>query len=693
MSVDVGVSQATNATEASVASAYASEVAKLIGSPTVAPILGTPSPASTRTGPVIIAVVDSGVDANSSDPFHYNGNTSLLDLTDAYNAVDGTYGQAAVLDTTARGTIATNHVAQGVAAGVAAGGSSNVKILPIKVYDTPSDGTPFYALVGGIDHAVDAGASVIALGPVVGAQQFDAGQVSQLQAAITYAQNKGVAVVVSSGGGDDGTGSSPGVNIDPASGYLPQFPATFHTGNMLTVEAVNSQGQPVGTSNHGSVHVDLGAPLNVASQPSSTASGYAAGVVGVVAATRTDWSIEQVLQRVKATVQPDASLNGQTVTGGEISPNRALAGIASAPTPSVVDDLAGSGRSDFTVYVNQPGVGNVFKVASATQGYESAYPTYITNSGYGFGGPGSIPLTGNFEGTGVNDPAVYGPEYGANGQPDGKYDLAILSTSSSPLGQYQVLAFAQGVGGPYDVPVVGDFDGDGKADVALYGPHNGQYNFLVLTAASNFDPTKAITINNNGQSYGGSSFVPVAGNFDGSSKTDVGLYGPEIGANGAPDGKYVFAYLSGKSNYTQGKAVVGFGGPGDIPVVGNFTGSGLDDLALYGYVNNTWGFGILTASSGFNLNDVAFFDNAGQSFGGAGYVPVVGQFTGTGQDDLAVWGPEYGSNGQLDGNDQLAALSTKPGVNKGVFINGLGNAASIPTGTSTIVKYFLSRFG
>jgi hypothetical protein len=68
------------------------------------------------------------------------------------------------------------------------------------------------------------------------------------------------------------------------------------------------------------------------------------------------------------------------------------------------------------------------------------------------------------------------------------------------------------------VPITGDFDGDGKTDVAIYRPSNG---FWYILRSSDGSLQQA--------QWGASGDVPITGDFDGDGKTDVGVYRPSTG--------------------------------------------------------------------------------------------------------------------------------------------------------------------
>jgi hypothetical protein len=152
------------------------------------------------------------------------------------------------------------------------------------------------------------------------------------------------------------------------------------------------------------------------------------------------------------------------------------------------------------------------------------------------GGPFDTFVPGDFDGDGKTDIAVYGP-YG----PFGLNRLAILYSSGGST--------TVSIGGALDQPVVGDFDGDGKTDIGVYGPYGpGGLNRLAVLLSGG----GAIV-----QTFGGPLDRFVAGDFNGDGKTDIGAYGPY-----GPGGLGRLAVLESGG----GALVMVFGGPKDIPL-------------------------------------------------------------------------------------------------------------------------------
>jgi hypothetical protein len=168
-----------------------------------------------------------------------------------------------------------------------------------------------------------------------------------------------------------------------------------------------------------------------------------------------------------------------------------------------------------------------------------------------------------------------------------------------------------------------DFDGDGRSDLAVYRPADGNWHIL----PSNKSGYTAFK-------WGISRDVPTPADFDNDGKTDAAIYRP-----GLAGGSSVFWALK-SSNFTY--TAVAWGIEGDVPVVRDYDGDKLADYALYRPAERVWY--ILEADGGFQ----------GYRFGSPGDVPVAGDFDGDGKGDLTVynngsWKTRRSSDGSVVG--------------------------------------------
>ncbi len=241
---------------------------------------------------------------------------------------------------------------------------------------------------------------------------------------------------------------------------------------------------------------------------------------------------------------------------------------------------------------------------------EPAGTWYVYGTGnYVFGEGGDIPVVADYNG-------------------DGKADIAVFRPSNNTWYVYGVGNFLFGDVG--DIPVVADYNGDGKADIAVFRPSNntwyvygvGNYLFgdvgdIPVVGDYNGDGKADIAVfrpsNNTWYVYGVGNYlfgdvgdVPVVGDYNGDKKADIAVFRPS-------DNTW---YVYGVGNYL-------FGDVGDVPVVGDYNGDGKADVAVFRPSNNTW----------------YVYGVGNYLFGDVGDIPVVGDYNGDGKAEIAVFRP------------------------------------------------------
>src|SRR5262249_23277671 len=122
---------------------------------------------------------------------------------------------------------------------------------------------------------------------------------------------------------------------------------------------------------------------------------------------------------------------------------------------------------------------------------------------------------------------------------------------------------------PSDMTRAADYDGDGRADIAIFHPADGSWN--IVKALSNYTTHSTIP-------WGSDTDSPVPGDYDGDGKTDLAFYRPGTGE---------WQLLYAAANYTTQTTVV-LGTPGDIPVPGDYDGDGRTDVAVFRPSTGEW---------------------------------------------------------------------------------------------------------
>ncbi len=217
-----------------------------------------------------------------------------------------------------------------------------------------------------------------------------------------------------------------------------------------------------------------------------------------------------------------------------------------------------------------------------------------------------------------------------------------------------------------ELPVIGDFSGDGRDDIACFLRDSGKGSaqgdvYVAISTGSNFGP---------GQIWHGNlcpgGEIPRVGDFNGDGKDDIACFHRNVS-------EVHVALSTGSSFGTQQKWQNYFCLPGEWPEVGDFNGDGKDDIITF----------IKGTKSGSAANDVYVSLSNGTSFlpgklwhgsfSWGSEIPMIGDFDGDGKDDIITFkrsaanvhvalstGTKFGSPDLWHGN--FCYPSQEPGV-------------------------------
>ncbi len=333
------------------------------------------------------------------------------------------------------------------------------------------------------------------------------GSTSNAIKAINYATAKGVKLTNNSwGGGGFSQGLYNAINAAGQAGALfiaaagnngnnndanPFYPASYNLANIISVAATNRNDQLVTFantggwwgSNYGLTSVDLGAPGSdiyslapgggyATLSGTSMASPHVAGAAALLWSQNPTWTAQQVKNALMNTGDPLASLAGKTVSGKRLNVFKALGGTN--PNP--------------------PNLLTMQRWATRQGGFWDAQQW----------------LAGDFNGDGKDDVAKSFNEGG----------LASIDVHVSNGSSFSMQRWATGQGGFWDAQqwVVGDFNGDGKDDVAKSFNEGGLASIDVhISNGSGFSMQRWAT--RQGGFWDAQQWL--SGNFNGDGKGDL----------------------------------------------------------------------------------------------------------------------------------------------------------------------------
>lgn len=205
-----------------------------------------------------------------------------------------------------------------------------------------------------------------------------------------------------------------------------------------------------------------------------------------------------------------------------------------------------------------------------------------------FGAPGDLPIVGDWDGNGTVTMGLYRPST----------STFFLRNSNTPGVPDVTVSFGNGPGG--DMPIAGDWNGDGTWTIGVYRPSTSTF-FLRNSNTSGF-PDIIVP-------HGAPGDTPIVGDWDGNGTMTIGLF--------RSAGNFFFLRNSNTAGFPD--IIVSFGASGDLPIAGDWDGNGTMTIGLFRPGGN---FFFLRNSNTSGFPDVIV------TYGAPGDKPIVGNWDG-----------------------------------------------------------------
>jgi hypothetical protein len=232
-----------------------------------------------------------------------------------------------------------------------------------------------------------------------------------------------------------------------------------------------------------------------------------------------------------------------------------------------------------------------------------------------FGQPDDLPVVGSWSGNGVSNIGTFNAATGSwhlDTSGNGVWDGCVVDTCVSALGR------------PGDLPVTRKLNGPNGSIIGTFTPRTvtsvrgrrkiqqGLWNFDV-NGNSAFDGCSADECD----TFGKMDMLPVVGDWNGTGQEEIGVFFPRKGQ----------WYLDANGNGTQDKCRVdiclkNFGNKGDLPVSGDWDGTGKVRIGVFRPSTGEW----LLDINGNGKFDGCTIDACPGPFGHVGDLPVVGKW-------------------------------------------------------------------
>jgi List-Bact-rpt repeat protein len=203
-----------------------------------------------------------------------------------------------------------------------------------------------------------------------------------------------------------------------------------------------------------------------------------------------------------------------------------------------------------------------------------------------------------------------------------------------------------------DLPVIGNWSENEVSNIGTFTPATGMWQL-----DTNGDGVLDCTVDACVGPFGQAGDFPVTRQMSGTTASTIGTYTPEsiVKINGRNKIKRGHWKFDNNDNSIFDGCTIDqcdtFSAVGEIPVVGDWNGTGNDDIALFISKNGTW----YLDRNGNEKWDGCTKDKCLGQFGAKGDLPIAGDWDGTGKirigvfrPSTAMWYLDLNANGKLD---------------------------------------------
>ena len=222
-----------------------------------------------------------------------------------------------------------------------------------------------------------------------------------------------------------------------------------------------------------------------------------------------------------------------------------------------------------------------------------------------FNGGDSRPVVGDWNGSGVSKLGLFASD---------TFEWFLDANGNGTWDGCQIDICSQAFGVSIDLPVVGQWIKGAEDQIAIFRPAEKKWH-LDLNGNEILDPCKIDKCS--GLSVYQPGDMPVAGDWSGSGTTQLGLFRPSAGQ--------WFLDRNGNRKWNACKkdlCITSFGDAGDIPVAGDWNGTGITKIGVFRPSTGEW----FLDRNGNGAWDGSEIDLYISGYGQAGDIPVTGRW-------------------------------------------------------------------